>query len=73
MSIVSYNSIIILHGCPPTEEMLTPHEKRWMNWLADQLYAKGYNAIAFLKLKTIKEKIYMILNFLQMGHISQMR
>jgi uncharacterized protein len=37
---------IILHGCPPTEAMVTPKEKRWMNWLADKLNEKGLSAIA---------------------------
>ncbi len=37
---------IILHGCPKTPEQVTPHDKRWMNWLADQLNEKGFSAIA---------------------------
>ena len=41
-----FDQCIILHGCPPTQEMVTPIEKRWMNWLAEELHKKGYNAIA---------------------------
>lgn len=37
---------LVLHGCPPTEAMVTPKEKRWMNWLADKLNAKGLSALA---------------------------
>lgn len=36
---------IILHGCPPTEELVTPKEKRWMNWLADELNKRNLLAI----------------------------
>lgn len=41
-----YDQILVLHGCPPTEEMVTPIEKRWMNWLADKLNEKNLNATA---------------------------
>lgn len=37
---------IILHGCPPSETLLTPPEKRWMNWLAAELTKRGFSAIA---------------------------
>lgn len=43
---MKYDSIIILHGCPPSEETVTQIENRWMNWLAEELKANGYNAIA---------------------------
>jgi len=36
----------VLHGCPPTEAMVTPNEKRWMNWLSDKLVKRGFKAIA---------------------------
>ncbi|HYD35825.1 MAG TPA: alpha/beta fold hydrolase [Vitreimonas sp.] len=36
----------VLHGCPPSEAMLMPKEKRWMNWLADKLQEKGLDATA---------------------------
>lgn len=42
----AFDQCIVLHGCPPTEEMVTPHENRWMNWLADELNQKGFKAIA---------------------------
>lgn len=41
-----FDKCIILHGCPPSEEMVTPKEKRWMNWLADELSKRGFQAIA---------------------------
>lgn len=41
-----YFQYIILHGCPPSEEMVTPKEKRWMNWLADKLNEVGLTAVA---------------------------
>lgn len=37
---------LILHGCPPSEEMVTPKEKRWMNWLANELNKRGLSAAA---------------------------
>lgn len=37
---------IILHGCPPNPNDIIPPEKRWMNWLADQLEEKGFKAVA---------------------------
>ncbi len=42
----TYDQYIILHGCPPTEAMVTPKEKRWMNWLEKELKERGLNAIA---------------------------
>ena len=41
-----FDRIIILHGCPPSEQNVTPKSQRWMNWLAEQLTAKDYDAIA---------------------------
>src|SRR3990167_2728807 len=43
---IIYDKVIILHGCPPSEETITPKEKRWMNWLAEKLNEKGFNAVA---------------------------
>ncbi len=40
-----FDKVIILHGCPPNEEMITPKEKRWMNWLAEELNKKDFNAV----------------------------
>lgn len=42
----NYDLTVILHGCPPSGELVTPVEKRWMNWLADRLIEEGWNAIA---------------------------
>jgi predicted alpha/beta hydrolase family esterase len=36
----------VLHGCPPTEAMVTPKEKRWMNWLVKKLQDMGLDATA---------------------------
>jgi len=41
-----FDKCIILHGCPPSEEMITPKENRWMNWLAEELNKRGISAIA---------------------------
>ena len=41
-----YDSIIILHGCPPNKDSVTPKENRWMNWLEAQLKEKGFKATA---------------------------
>jgi len=41
-----YDNAIILHGCPPNEQTVTPKKNRWMNWLAEQLNEKGFHAIA---------------------------
>jgi len=40
------SNCIILHGCPPSSDNIISHENRWMNWLADQLVAKGFDAVA---------------------------
>ncbi len=37
---------LILHGCPPSEALVTPKENRWMNWLANKLNENGKSAIA---------------------------
>ncbi len=42
----NYDNTIILHGCPPSEETVTPKINRWMNWLEKKLQEKGFNAIA---------------------------
>lgn len=57
MSRNTFDQYIILHGCPPTEAMVTPIEKRWMNWLEKQLKDRGLNAIA-LDLPTSWQPIY---------------
>lgn len=41
-----YDKVIILHGCPPNKETVTPKENRWMNWLEKELIKKGYDAVA---------------------------
>lgn len=41
-----YDRCIILHGCPPSEDKVSPKEQRWMNWLADELQQRGYDAVA---------------------------
>lgn len=41
-----FDTVIILHGCPPNEETVTPKSERWMNWLAETLSRKGFHAIA---------------------------
>ncbi len=46
MSTNTYDQYIILHGCPPTEAMVTPLEKRWMNWLEKELKEKDLKAVA---------------------------
>ncbi|HUD19601.1 MAG TPA: alpha/beta hydrolase [Patescibacteria group bacterium] len=43
---IEYDNIIILHGCPATSTNIIPKNQRWMNWLAEQLREKGYNATA---------------------------
>lgn len=41
-----FDKCIIIHGCPPSQENVTPKDKRWMNWLADKLQAAGFEAVA---------------------------
>lgn len=41
-----FDKIIILHGCPPSQQMVTPNENRWMDWLAEKLTEKGFSAVA---------------------------
>jgi len=43
---VAYDTIIILHGCPPNEQTVTPKNNRWMNWLEGKLKEKGLNVVA---------------------------
>jgi len=43
---VAYDNIIIIHGCPPNEQTVTPKGNRWMNWLERKLKEKGFNAVA---------------------------
>lgn len=42
----SFDNIIILHGCPPTEDKVPPKSQKWMNWLEERLKEKGFNAVA---------------------------
>ncbi len=42
----NFDRVIILHGCPPNQQSVTPQTNRWMNWLADKLSVLGYDAIA---------------------------
>lgn len=37
---------IILHGCPPSQALITPIENRWMQWLAKELTKRGLKAVA---------------------------
>lgn len=41
-----FDHVYILHGCPPNEQMVTPKNQRWMNWLEKKLIEKGYDAVA---------------------------
>lgn len=41
-----FDHIYILHGCPQDSEHVTPIENRWMNWVADELVKRGYDATA---------------------------
>lgn len=43
---MKFDKVIILHGCPPNEQTVTPINNRWMNWLENELKNKGYDAIA---------------------------
>lgn len=52
----SFDKCIILHGCPPNEQTVTPINNRWMNWLEEKLKEKGYDAIAPLMPKAWNPK-----------------
>lgn len=45
-SMKKFDKVIILHGCPPNKDTVTPIKDRWMNWLANKLIEKGYDAVA---------------------------
>jgi len=74
----SFDRAYILHGCPPSEEMVTPKENRWMNWVASQLTNRGFTAIApdmpiswqpqYLEWKREFEKYPVTENTLLIGH-----
>ena len=73
-----FDNCIILHGCPPNEQSVTPKEHRWMNWLVGKLKEKGINAIApempsswspkYTEWKTSFEKYRVTKNSLLIGH-----
>lgn len=42
----NFDNIIILHGCPPSEDKVPPKSQKWMNWLEEKLIEHGFNAIA---------------------------
>lgn len=42
----NFDNIIILHGCPPTEDKVPPKSQKWMNWLEGKLTEKGFNTVA---------------------------
>ena len=73
-----FDNIIILHGCPPNEKLITPKNNRWMNWLENHLQKMGLNAIAldmptswnpkYTKWKKIFEKYPVTENTLLIGH-----
>lgn len=52
-----FDNIIILHGCPPSQENVLPKSKRWMNWIAEKLVEAGYEAEA-PELPTAWEPVY---------------
>lgn len=75
---LKYDKIIILHGCPPNEQTVTPKENRWMNWLEEKLKEKGFNAVApdfptswnpkYTEWKKVFEKYSVTNNTLLVGH-----
>lgn len=75
---MKFDKVIILHGCPPSEQTVTPKENRWMNWLEKQLQDKGYEAIApefpkswnpkYVEWKKVFEKYTVTKNTLLVGH-----
>lgn len=42
----NFDKCLIIHGCPPSEDNVLPKDKRWMNWLDQQLKDRGLNALA---------------------------
>ena len=74
----NFDKVIILHGCPPTEQMITPKNNRWMNWLEKKLKEKGFDAIApdlptswnpkYIEWKKIFEKYRITKNTMLVGH-----
>lgn len=73
-----YDKVIILHGCPPNEQTVTPRSNRWMNWLEQELVHKGYDAVApdfptswkpkYIEWKKIFEKYPISHKTLLVGH-----
>lgn len=78
MVVPPFDHIYILHGCPQDSEHVTPIEKRWMNWVADELGARGLPAEApqmpepwipvYAKWKEEFEKYPLSENSLLVGH-----
>jgi predicted alpha/beta hydrolase family esterase len=78
MKQMKYDLCLVLHGCPPSIDNVTPKEKRWMNWLAAELNKRGYNAAApdmpvswepkYLAWKQEIEKYEVSENTLLIGH-----
>lgn len=75
---LKYDKVIILHGCPPNAQTVTPKSNRWMNWLEEKLKEKHYNAIApdmpvswnpkYTEWKKVFEKYSVTKNTLLVGH-----
>lgn len=73
-----YDKVIILHGCPPNEQTVTPKENRWMNWVEKELIKKGLDAVApdfpkaweakYIDWKKLFEKNSITKNTLLVGH-----
>lgn len=73
-----YDKIIILHGCPPNKQTVTPKNNRWMNWLENKLNENGFDAIApdmptswnpkYIEWKNEFEKYPVSENSLLIGH-----
>lgn len=75
---LNFDKVIILHGCPPSKETVTPIHNRWMNWLEEKLKEKGYDAIApdfpvswspkYKEWKKVFEKYPVTADTLLVGH-----
>lgn len=75
---LKYDKVIILHGCPPNEQTVTPVGNRWMNWLENKLKENGFDAVApdmpkswspkYIEWKKVFEKYPVTFNTLLIGH-----
>lgn len=74
----NFDTCIIIHGCPPSEDKVLPKTKKWMNWLEEKLQEKGFNTVApdmptpwkprYEEWKTEFEKYWVSKNTLLIGH-----